>query len=284
MKLGSQMLDLDKLASTVLAKSMSADKDKEDTSTEVNPEDVSANIPDEDNEKPEETTTEEKEKREDTIKKSVDTEDSTETKTEDETDEETEKNSEDEQATEEEMEKSFKSNEVIQESIEASEFLETLVETIIKSLAGMQIDLQKSQSNSNGALEILAKSLGANLRQGEAIQSQLDTGIQNLQKSISEQITTMKSEILSELTEFSHQPASLRKSVGNVAVHDRDFQKSLGTTSGVENLSKSEVLSILNTELYSGNALVTPSDIISYESGAPLRPEIEKLVEKVGCK
>lgn len=282
MKLGSQMLDLDKLASTVLAKSMSADKDKEDTSTEVNPEDVSANIPDEDNEKPEETTTEEKEEREDTIKKSVDTEDSTET--EDETDKETEKNSEDEQATEEEMEKSFKSNEVIQESIEASEFLETLVETIVKSLAGMQTNLQKSQSNSNGALEILAKSLGANLRQGEAIQSQLDIGIQNLQKSISEQITTMKSEILSELTEFSHQPASLRKSVGNVAVHDRDFQKSLGTTSGVENLSKSEVLSILNTELYSGNALVTPSDIISYESGAPLRPEIEKLVGKVGCK
>lgn len=282
MKLGSQMLDLDKLASTVLAKSMSADKDKEDTSTEVNPEDVSANIPDEDNKKPEETTTEEKEEREDTIKKSVDTEDSTET--EDETDEETKENSEDEQTTEEEMEKSFKSNEVIQESIEASEFLETLVETIVKSLAGMQTDLQKSQSNSNDALEILAKSLGANLRQGEVIQNQLDAGIQNLQKSISEQITTMKSEILSELTEFSHQPASLRKSVGNVAVHDRDFQKSLGTTSSVENLSKSEVLSILNTELYSGNALVTPSDIISYESGAPLRPEIEKLVEKVGCK
>lgn len=282
MKIGAQMLDLDKLADEVLAKSMKAD-DKEDTSNpEVTPEDVSANIPDNDNEKPEETTAEEKEDREEPVKKSINAADEDKEGTKEETPvEPEEKQPETEESESEEaedVEKSFKDNETIQKSIEASEFLETMVEMIVKSLSDTQTTLQKSQTNSQSALDILAKSLGANLRQGEAMKQQIEAGMQSLQKSISEQMDTMKSEILAELEEFSHQPASARKSVKNVNVQERDFHKSLGQPAGDMQLSKSEVMSILNSELYSGNTMVTPTDIISYESGAPLRPEIQRLV------
>jgi hypothetical protein len=64
----------------------------------------------------------------------------------------------------------------------------------------------------------------------------------------------------------------------SVNVQDRNFQKSLGNPPAGEQLSKSEVLATLSSELYSGNPLVTPNDIIGYESGAPLRPEVQRLV------
>lgn len=280
MKIKTQMLDLDKLADEVLAKSMKSEKDTSDNS--VTPEDVSANIPDNDNEKPEETTSEEKEEREETVKKSVDTTDesSSEDSTEGTNEEEPEPEDKDEEneENEESIEKSFKSDETIKESIEASEFLESLVRLIVKSLGDAQVSLKKSQTDSQNAFEVFAKSLNANLRQGQNMQQQFEAGMQTLQKSITEQMDSMKSEVLEKLEEFSHQPASVRKSMKSVNIQDRNFQKSLGHTEGIEQLSKSQVLNTLTSELYSGNPLVQASDIISYESGAPLRPELESLV------
>lgn len=280
MKIKTQMLDLDKLADEVLAKSMKSEEDTSDNS--VTPEDVSANIPDNDNEKPEETTSEEKEEREETVKKSVDTTDesSSEDSTEGANEEEPEPEDKDEEneENEESIEKSFKSDETIKESIEASEFLESLVGLIVKSLGDAQVSLKKSQTDSQNAFEVFAKSLNANLRQGQNMQQQFEAGMQTLQKSITEQMDSMKSEVLEKLEEFSHQPASVRKSMKSVNIQDRNFQKSLGHTEGIEQLSKSQVLNTLTSELYSGNPLVQASDIISYESGAPLRPELESLV------
>lgn len=280
MKIKTQMLDLDKLADEVLAKSMKSEEDTSDNS--VTPEDVSANIPDNDNEKPEETTSEEKEEREETVKKSVDTTDesSSEDSTEGTNEEEPEPEDKDEEneENEESIEKSFKSDETIKESIEASEFLESLVGLIVKSLGDAQVSLKKSQTDSQNAFEVFAKSLNANLRQGQNMQQQFEAGMQTLQESITEQMDSMKSEVLEKLEEFSHQPASVRKSMKSVNIQDRNFQKSLGHTEGIEQLSKSQVLNTLTSELYSGNPLVQASDIISYESGAPLRPELESLV------
>lgn len=297
MKLGSTMLDLDKLADEVLAKSMTEDK-KELTDNEVKPEDVSANIPDEDTEKPEETTTEEKEDREEPVKKSVEASEKTpeeeekdaeepiekseELEKEVEPEEKSQEEPEEEEKAAEPIEKSFKSDETIQKSIEASEFLSTLVELIVKSLTDTQDVISKSQSHSNTAFEIFAKSITANLQQGEAnarkLESFMESMREDIKKSITDEISAVRTEILDNLNEFSHQPATMRKSMKSVNVHDKDFQKSLGNPEIGEVLSKAEVMATLTSELYSGNPLVTSSDIISYESGAPLRPEVQKLV------
>ena len=243
MKIGTQVLDLDKLADEVLAKSMKTDDDKDAPANDkVNPEDISANIPDNDNEKPEEVTSEEKEDREEPVKKSVEAAekkdgDSLE-KSEPEDEEPAKESGEDEEENEEgeEIEKSFKSNDTIQKSIEASEFLESMVELIVKSLTDTQASLQKSQNSSADAFEVFAKSLGANLKQGEAIQQKIDSAMGDIKKSISDEIATMKSEILSELEEFSRQPASMRKSMKSVNVQERNFQKSLGSSEVGETL------------------------------------------------
>lgn len=283
MKIGTQVLDLDKLADEVLAKSVKT-TDKEDAPADnekVNPEEISANIPDNSNEKPDETTAEEKENREEPVEKSVGAAENSEgeepiEKSETGTAEKPAEGSESSEG-EEPIEKSFKSNNDIKKSIEASEFLEAVVECIVKSLTETQTTIQKSQSASEDAYEVFAKSLAANLRQGEAVQEQISTAMDDIKKSLSEEISSMKSEILGQLEEFSHQPAHMRKSMQNVNVHDKNFQKSLGQPAG-QQLSKSEVLATLTSEMYSGNPLVTANDIISYESGAPLRPEVERLV------
>lgn len=290
MRIGTQVLDLDKLADEVLAKSVKT-TDKEDAPADnekVNPEEISANIPDNSNKKPDETTTEEKENREEPVKKSVGSAENSEGKepmkkseneNENESPETTEKPAEgsENSEVEEPIEKSFKSNDDIKKSIDASEFLEAVVECIVKSLTETQTTIQKSQSASEDAYEVFAKSLAANLRQGEAVQEQISTAMDDIKKSLSEEISSMKSEILGQIEEFSHQPAHMRKSMQNVNVYDKNFQKSLGHTAG-QQLSKSEVLATLTSEMYSGNPLVTANDIISYESGAPLRPEVERMV------
>lgn len=288
MRIGTQVLDLDKLADEVLAKSVKT-TDKEDAPADnekVNPEEISANIPDNSNEKPDETTAEEKENREEPVEKSVGAAENSEgeepmekSETGNESPETAEKPAEGSENSEgeEPIEKSFKSNDDIKKSIEASEFLEAVVECIVKSLTETQTTIQKSQSASEDAYEVFAKSLAANLRQGEAVQEQISIAMGDIKKSLSEEISSMKSEILGQLEEFSHQPAYMRKSMQNVNVHDKNFQKSLGQPAG-QQLSKSEVLATLTSEMYSGNPLVTANDIISYESGAPLRPEVERLV------
>lgn len=303
MKLGNQTVDLDKLADEVLSKSV--DTTKEDTAAAdktVNPEDVSANIPENDGEKPEEVTPEEKEEKEETpaeepVKKSEEVE--TEPTKEDEESEDVEKScscnkdsikkAEDagdeesgEDEEDEEIEKSlkneFNSDENIRKSIEASDFLESVVECIVKSLANTQRAVQDSTQHSENVYEVFAKSLSANLKQTEAAQKEIQGYVEDMKKSIKEEIDTVKSEIMDALDDVLHQPASMRKSMKSVSVHDKNFQKSLGAPAEGENLNKSQVLGILNSEFYSGNPLVTPQDIINYESGAPLKAELANLV------
>lgn len=302
MKLGNQTVDLDKLADEVLSKSVNTTK--EDTADKtVNPEDISANTPENDGEKPEEVTPEEKEEKEETpaeepVKKSeeVETEPTKEDeesedvekscscskdsikKAEDAGDEEPDENEEDEEEIEKSLKDEFSSNENIRKSIEASDFLESVVELIVKSLANTQKAVQDSTQHSENVYEVFAKSLSANLKQTESAQKEIQGYVEDMKKSIKEEIDTVKSEIMDALDDVLHQPASMRKSMKSVSVHDKNFQKSLGAPAEGENLSKSQVLGILNSEFYSGNPLVTPQDIINYESGAPLKAELANLV------
>ena len=185
-----------------------------------------------------------------------------------------------EETVEKSMRDRFEQDPLIRSQMQNSEFMSAVVDVMAKSLADVQYDLTVKSRDDNNATAVLAKSLKAVVAHNQALQlenDKLSRRLNRLEKSISHGFDR----IIDSLEDMSTQPATMRKSVASINVHDRDFDRSLNgvrTVGGFENLSKSQVLNVLNTELYAGNALVSASDIISYESGAPLRDELKNLV------
>lgn len=189
-----------------------------------------------------------------------------------------------EEPTADEMEKSlkddFQANEVIAQGMENSEFFSAVVEVLTKSLSDVQYDTMVAAKEAGAATDVLAKSMNAMIVANAALRAdneRLTRRINKLEKSISQGFD----KIMDSLDEMSSQPAHMRKSMRAVNVHDKDFGASLDgvqTSKGFDDLSKSQVMTILNNELYGGNPNVQATDIISYESGAPLRPDLQALV------
>ncbi|MCM1216806.1 MAG: hypothetical protein NC548_20085 [Lachnospiraceae bacterium] len=185
----------------------------------------------------------------------------------------------DKKGLEKSIQSEFKGLEDIQKGMDASEFLTSVVEILSKSLADVVFELQVNGQDNQTSTTTLAKSLAASLRLNQDMAAQLEAmkaENDSLKKSISdgfEELTQMLSDVLS-------QPATVRKSVGNINVHQRNFNQSLngGGNDGFESLSKAQVMDVLNAELFKGNPVVQASDIIGYESGAPLRNEVRTLV------
>lgn len=278
-KLSKSLADLDAAADELLAKSQAVkddDKNKED----ITPEDISSNstIPEESPEESEENA-EAGEENEEDVKKSDEPENIEDKKDGDEENEEDE-----EETTPEEIEKSMKedftANDAVAQGIENSEFLSAVVEVLAKSMSDVQYDTQKMASNTSASNDVMAKSMIAVMASNRKLQAdneRLTRRINKLEKSISQGFD----KVMDSLDTISSQPAHMRKSMASVAVHDRNFGASLDGTlevGGFESLSKSQVMNILSTELYSGNPNVTPQDIISYESGAPLKSDLQSLV------
>lgn len=291
-----------------LTKSQATDDDNE----ELKPEDVSENTPEDtvqntddseekkddtdetedDETEPEEDKTEKSVKK--SIKKSVNTDDdddeeeeediekcddkvapikkSEKDKPEEDTDDEVKEN------LEKAIKKNFEDNEDIKKSMDASEFLTAMTEVLAKSLTDVVFSNQISAQRSSDNDDVLAKSLHASLSLNKSMAAEL-TAVKEQNEVLKKSITEGFNMIQEQLEQFSHQPVSMRKSVGNIQVQDRNFQKSLSGGQAGMNLSKSEVLAKLNNMMYSGNPMVTPQDIISYESGAPLRPEVAQLIQ-----
>lgn len=204
-------------------------------------------------------------------------------KTEDEEEEDTEAD-EDEELTPEEVEKDvkedFESDELVKKSMENSEFLSSVVDILAKSMSDVQYNVQAGNRAQSAASEILAKSIQAVMTSNKTLKEEnerLTRRINKLEKSISAGFE----KVMDSLDEIASQPAHMRKSMASVSVVDRDFDRSLNGNAvigGFESLNKSQVLAVLNNELYAGNQNVSPSDIISYESGAPLRQDLQALV------
>ena len=189
-----------------------------------------------------------------------------------------------EEKTSEEIEKSlkddFEAEEPIKKGIENSEFMAAVVDVLTKSMSEVQYDTQTAGRAQAQATEVLSKSLQAVIGMNQQLSAEnekLTRRINKLEKSIEMGFE----KVMDSLDEISLQPAHMRKSMASVSVHDRDFGSSINgtpTPTGFESLSKSQVMTILNNELYAGNQNVTPQDIISYESGAPLRQDLQSLV------
>lgn len=291
-----------------LTKSQATDDDNE----ELKPEDVSENTPedtvqntDDSEEKKDDTdeteddeTEPEEDKTEKSVKKSIkksvtpdDDDDDEEENLEKKCDgkvapikksekDESEEDTDDEvkENLEKSIKKNFEDNEDIKKSMDASEFLTAMTEVLAKSLTDVVFSNQISAQRSSDNDDVLAKSLHASLSLNKSMAAEL-TAVKEQNEVLKKSITEGFDRIQEQLEQFSHQPVSMRKSVGNIQVQDRNFQKSLSGGQAGMNLSKSEVLAKLNNMMYSGNPLVTPQDIISYESGAPLRPEVAQLIQ-----
>lgn len=292
-------------------------KSEAEDNDELKPEDVSENVPEDEVQETDaeqkkedeaeasgEKETSEDEKAEETeVKKSDDVEDlekcdggdvtkiaKSEEEAEDDESEELEKAEdegdieEDEAEEKEELAKSFQStfeqNPDIQKSIDASAFLSAVTEILSKSMADVCYDIRKNADHVDGSSEVLAKSLQASLQLNKSMAEEIDVlKSQNaiLKDSIEKSFADFKDFMEGRFEEFSHQPSTMRKSLGAVNVHERNFAKSLDLGAGM-NLSKSEVLAKMSNLVMQGNPIVTSQDIISYESGAPMRPEVSQLI------
>ena len=291
MKLSKSLSELDAVADELLAKSKSKEDDDEltpnDVSEDSTPDKEDADNADSSEEKDNETDeTDEGSEDKKPMKKSEDPEPADDEDDEtDETDESDEDNEPDSDEIEKSIKEDFTSDETINKSIQDSEFYSAIVDILAKSLGSVQFDVLSNSKSQSVASDILAKSIQAVIQANKSLQSEnekLTRRINKLEKSISQGFER----VMDSLDEISSQPAHMRKSLASISVHNRDFDTSLNgqkTVGKFDSLSKSQVLDILNAELFSGNQNVTPQDIIGYESGAPLKQNLKTLVESK-CK
>ena len=303
MKLSKSLAELDAAADELLAKSRKfkvskaqAEEDElkpeevseiaQDTEDEESQDEESQDEESQDEESQDEESQDEKaekkEKAKAEKKKKAEPEPEEEESEEEESEEE--EPEEEEKAESEEIEKSIKSEfmdeGVIRERVNDSEFISAVVDVFSKSLGDMQYEFMTQKKSQSAANEVLTKSLQAVVEANAALQrdnKRLAQKLAKLEKSICNSLDSMRD----SLEEFSSRPVGMRKSLASVSVHDRSFDHSLqgqNVNMGFESLNKGQVLDILNNELYSGNQSVTPQDIIAYESGAPLRPQLQSLV------
>lgn len=298
-KLSKSLADLDAAADELLKKSADTEADEEkDKDNEPAPEDIADAAPAKDEEKDKDSEDTDLEKCGANCNKLTKSEESEEAKdepveekTEDKEDEENsesndnaEEGENEEDTTKEDVEKSvkddFTANENISKALQSSEFQAAMVDVLVKSLSEIEYSMHSSSKDQEKAASVMAKSMQAVLLSNKSLSAEneaLKRRVNKLEKSISMGFD----KVLDAIDTISTEPAHQRKSMASINVHDKDFNKSLngsGAVGGFESLSKSQVLSVLNNELYSGNQLVTAQDIISYESGAPLRVELQPLV------
>ena len=315
-KVAKSLSDLDALADEVLSKSVKDDKE------DLKPEEISENVPDDaSKDNPENNAPAADEPKADDVKKDdtddkKDAEDGAEEDLEkcgnsddvkkseesdpvpedDEKDEskedvkpEDDSDEEDEDVdNKEDLEKSIKSDfasdEEVKKGMDASEFLSSVVEILSKSLADAAGEIQISRADSKQSASILAKSLQATLSLNKSMAAEM-TELKKENTELKKSIVDGLGEIKATLDEVLSQPVGMRKSVKNIQVMDRNFQKSLNgdAATGIENLSKSQIMDILVSEMHAGNQAVTAGDIVAYESGAPLHAGLVALVNSK-CK
>lgn len=164
----------------------------------------------------------------------------------------------------------FEENEEISKSIEVSEFLAAITEAITGSLFEVSDSINKSHrlgDENQRVNTVLAKSIGA-LAKSQAEIMDVNARTSKLLKSVSSKLDNLTE----RMGELESQP-NMRKSVSNINVHSKNFNKSMGNVNN--ELSKSQVLTALNSLFSNGDKDVVAQDIIAVESGAPLRPALQ---------
>ena len=162
------------------------------------------------------------------------------------------------------LEEPAKDSETLEKSSGGIEFLDEKFEDINTAVNSLANVLQKSMIEQDDTMTVFAKSFTA-IAQTNALMA-------DMMKSVNSQVT----EFNQRMTILEGQP-QMRKSFGDINMFDKNFQKSSGLPQ--TQLSKSQISDILSDELFKGNPNVTKQDILSIESGAPLRSEVQLLLQ-----
>lgn len=160
----------------------------------------------------------------------------------------------------------------VADALEVSAFLSEMTSSLNKSLDDLQKCINDSDESNQGALGTFAKSFLAIVDSQKALMDSNNT-LGELVKSMNATIDSLSKRI----EDIEEQP-TMRKSVRDINVHSKDFSKSI--SSDKTELSKSQKLDIMNDLLRKGDTVV-PMDIIGYETGSPLRPEVEEKINAV---
>ena len=269
--LSKSLAALDAAADELLKKSTSDNTDKGD----VKPDEVSQDNDVEKCDKPDgDNSLKKSDDNDDDKDKDADSDDDDADDSSD--DEDTNKSLEDMQ---QDIMEDFKQDSDIANGAATSEFQAAMVAATAKSLGELQYDIHTNRNTSNQVAEVMAKSLQAVITANQQLRANNDKLVRRLNK-LEKSLDKGFGDILDAIDNLSTQPAHTRKSVGSINVHDKDFAKSVNGTSNndFESLSKGQVMTILTNELYSNNPQVRTEDIVSYESGAPLRDDLKTLV------
>lgn len=170
------------------------------------------------------------------------------------------------------LEKSIKDSEEGAKAFEVSSFLQKMTSELSKSLEGVQTSLNGKNVTTEDTLSAFAKSFGTMFKSQQAVLEQ------NVQLTTLVKGLTGKLEAVSNRLEEVEGEPTMRKSVRNIAIHEKDFNKSI--SGDPQEISKSEKLSVMNDLLVKSDTVV-PMDIINLESGAILRPEVEARIAQV---
>jgi len=170
------------------------------------------------------------------------------------------------------LEKSIQSTEEGKNAFVVSPFLAEMTKQLSKSLESVQVAVNGANGTSEQVIDVFAKSFGAIARSQQSVIEQ-NAKLADLVKSMTEKLDTMSG----KLEEIEGQP-TIRKSVRDISVHNKDFNKSI--VGEQQALSKSEKISIMNDLFVKGDT-VQPMDILNIESGAQLRPEVENRIAQI---
>jgi hypothetical protein len=192
-------------------------------------------------------------------------------------DEGEEKDEKDEKKGDKDIKKSFFDKPEIANAVEVSEFLAVVTESMIESLDFMEKSIRSLQN------DMLIKSETATssdeLMKSVDVIAKANLAVLSNQRELGDMVKSMGDTIgeISERLEGLEGKPNMRKSVSNINVHQKNFSKSLGQPT--DQLSKSQVVTALSNMVQRGDPLVTPQDVISVESGAPMRPELAGVVQ-----
>jgi len=161
------------------------------------------------------------------------------------------------------MKEALMEQEDVQKALEVSEFLLALTEATSDAIENVHKSVNDSISGQGKVNEVLIKSINSIAK----AQSSVIKAMNGIQANI----TT----IVERLDGIERTP-TVRKSVSTAPINvvERPLAKSVGAAEG-SNLTKSQICSKMSDMLMKGDTVITPMDILSFESGAALRPEVK---------
>lgn len=160
----------------------------------------------------------------------------------------------------------------MEKSLEVQAQGEDLTKSLLGAVQGLATDMKSNRQEWEENLSVIAKSMQAMLEANEEAQKQSQSQIEAIEKSMESRFE----KLCQQLDIFLAQPTG-QKSIQNIQAVPKNFAKSIGSQQS--ELSKSQVLNVLTQELYKGNPMVSTLDIVGIESGSPLRPELQSLVQ-----